>query len=70
MIYHFLAALSIRLRKYANNWQNAEKRSKILRRMQRERNFLLQNAEKPLPGVPGSGFEKCKEGAVQCGQRS
>jgi len=33
-------------------------------------NFLLQNAEKPLPGVPGSGFEKCKEGAVQCGQRS
>ena len=24
---------------------------------------MLQNAEKPLPGVPGSGFEKCKEGA-------
>ena len=34
MIYHFLAALSIRLRKHADNWQTAKKRSKILRRMQ------------------------------------
>ena len=36
MIYYFLAALSISSRKYADNWQNAKKCSKILRRMQRE----------------------------------
>ena len=41
MIYYFMAALSIRLRKYADNWQNAKKCSKILRRMQKERGTLL-----------------------------
>ena len=33
MVYYFMAALSISSRKYADNWQNAKKCSKILRRM-------------------------------------
>ena len=62
MIYYFLAALSIRLRKYADNWQNAKKCSKILRRMQREVRYCC-TAEMVLIRI---GISCCRTQKSRC----